>query len=209
MGKHPGGGAANLSSIRAHVYNPSCSHVQDRVSCLGQMSPDLRIVVWLRPIHPATHTVGGDWVNLHEYQSKRIFANYGIPIPRGEVAATPADARSIANRLGGAVVVKSQVLVGGRGKAGGIRLAATPDAAEEAADTILGMEIKGLAVRKVLVDQAADIQSEIYLGVVLDRAQGRVVSDGEQRGRSRYRAGSGGDARSYRDSRRTPVPRPP
>jgi succinyl-CoA synthetase beta subunit len=114
-------------------------------------------------------------LNLHEYQSKRIFAKYGIPIPRGEVAETPAEARDIAVRLGGPVVVKSQVLVGGRGKAGGIKLAKTPNEAEERAAEILGMNIKGLTVKKVLVDEAADIQKEIYLGAVLDRARRRVV----------------------------------
>ncbi len=114
-------------------------------------------------------------MNLHEYQSKRIFAKYGIPIPEGEVATTPTEARSIATRLGGPVVVKSQVLVGGRGKAGGIKLAETPDDAEARAEEILGMDIKGLTVKKVLVDPAADIASEIYLGAVLDRAKRRVV----------------------------------
>ncbi len=114
-------------------------------------------------------------MNLHEYQSKRIFAKYGIPIPKGEVATSPAEARDIAARLGGPVVVKSQVLVGGRGKAGGIKLAKTPNEAEEKANSILGMNIKGLTVKKVLVDQAADIQTEIYLGAVLDRARSRVV----------------------------------
>ncbi len=114
-------------------------------------------------------------MNLHEYQSKRIFAKHGIPIPQGEVATTPAEARDIAVRLGRPVVVKSQVLVGGRGKAGGIKLAKTPDEAEARADAILGMNIKGLTVKKVLVDEAADIKQEIYLGAVLDRAQRRVV----------------------------------
>ena len=114
-------------------------------------------------------------MNLHEYQSKRIFARYGIPVPSGEVATTPSAVRDIAVRLGGAVVVKSQVLVGGRGKAGGIKLAKTPDEAEQRADEILGMTIKGLTVKKVLVDPAANILSEIYLGAVLDRANRRVV----------------------------------
>ncbi len=114
-------------------------------------------------------------MKLHEYQSKRIFAKYGIPIPRGEVATTPAEARDIAVRLGKPVVIKSQVLVGGRGKAGGIKLAKTPDEAEQVAAQILGMEIKGLRVKKVLVDEAADIRSEIYLGAVLDRAARRVA----------------------------------
>jgi succinyl-CoA synthetase beta subunit len=114
-------------------------------------------------------------VKLHEYQSKRIFAQYGVPIPRGDVATTPEQARQIAGRLGKRVVVKSQVLVGGRGKAGGIRLANDPDEAEEIADQILGMNIKGLSVRKVLVDEAADIAKEIYLGIVVDRARRRPV----------------------------------
>ncbi len=114
-------------------------------------------------------------MNLHEYQSKRIFAKYGIPIPHGEVATTPTEARDVAVRLGGKVVVKSQVLVGGRGKAGGIKVAENADQAEALADKILGMNIKGLTVKKVLVDEAADIRTEIYLGAVLDRARRRVV----------------------------------
>jgi succinyl-CoA synthetase beta subunit len=114
-------------------------------------------------------------LKLHEYQSKRIFAQYGVPIPRGDVAATPEQARQIAARLGKRVVVKSQVLVGGRGKAGGIRLADHPDEAERVADQILGMNIKGLTVKKVLVDEAADIATEIYLGIVIDRAKRHPV----------------------------------
>jgi len=109
-------------------------------------------------------------VKLHEYQSKRIFAEHGIPIPKGEIATTAAEAREIARNLGSRVVIKSQVLVGGRGKAGGIKLAKDPNEAEQMADQILGMDIKGLKVDKVLVDQAADIQEEIYLGIVIDRA---------------------------------------
>jgi len=114
-------------------------------------------------------------LKLHEYQSKRIFAEYGVPIPRGDVAATPEVARQIAARLGTRVVVKSQVLVGGRGKAGGIRLADHPDEVERVADQILGMNIKGLTVKKVLIDEAADIATEIYLGIVIDRAKRRPV----------------------------------
>ncbi len=114
-------------------------------------------------------------MKLHEYQSKRIFAEHGVPIPRGDVATTPEAARQIAARLGGRVVVKSQVLVGGRGKAGGIRLADHPDEVEKVADHILGMNIKGLTVKKVLVDEAAKIGTEIYLGIVIDRAQCRPV----------------------------------
>jgi succinyl-CoA synthetase beta subunit len=114
-------------------------------------------------------------LKLHEYQSKRVFAQYGVPIPRGDVAGTPEQARQIAARLGTRVVIKSQVLVGGRGKAGGIRLASDADEAEQVAGRILGMKIKGLTVKKVLVDEAADIAHEIYLGIVIDRAHRRPV----------------------------------
>ncbi len=114
-------------------------------------------------------------MKLHEYQSKQLFAKYGIAIPKGEIATTPEDARRIARDLGRRVVIKSQVLVGGRGKAGGVKLANTPDEAEVVAGQILGMNIKGLTVRKVLVDEAADIAQEIYLGIVLDRLQRRAV----------------------------------
>src|SRR5450759_68331 len=114
-------------------------------------------------------------MKLHEYQSKQIFAKYGIPIPKGRVAATATEARQIAEEIGGRVVIKSQVLVGGRGKAGGIRLAKSPKEAEEVATKILGMEIMGLPVRKVLVDPAANIEQEIYLGVTNDRAARRPV----------------------------------
>ncbi len=114
-------------------------------------------------------------MKLHEYQSKQLFAKYGIPIPKGEVAMRPEDARRIAREWGRRVVVKAQVLVGGRGKAGGVKLANTPDEAERVASQILGMDIKGLTVHKVLVDEAADIKQEIYLGVVIDRVQRRIV----------------------------------
>src|SRR5512139_3942475 len=114
-------------------------------------------------------------MKLHEYQSKQIFAKYGIPIPRGRVAATADEAKHIAKELGSRVVIKSQVLVGGRGKAGGIRLAKSPDEAAELAGQILAMEIKGLPVRKVLVDEAANIESEIYLGITNDRAARKPV----------------------------------
>ncbi|MFQ5943462.1 MAG: ADP-forming succinate--CoA ligase subunit beta [Anaerolineales bacterium] len=114
-------------------------------------------------------------MKLHEYQSKRLFAEHGVPIPRGDVAEDPARAREIAEELGGKVAVKSQVLVGGRGKAGGIRLAKSPAEAEEIAARILELEIKGLPVRKVLVDEAAEIETEIYLGVTNDRTEGSPV----------------------------------
>jgi succinyl-CoA synthetase beta subunit len=114
-------------------------------------------------------------MKLHEYQSKQIFSKYNIPIPSGQVAATASEAKQIAEELGGRVVIKSQVLVGGRGKAGGIRLAKSPHEAEELATQILGMEIKGLPVRKVLVDEAASIETEIYLGITNDRAARKPV----------------------------------
>ncbi len=114
-------------------------------------------------------------MKLHEYQSKQIFAKHGIPIPKGRVAATANEAKAIAEELGGRVVIKSQVLVGGRGKAGGIRLAKSPDEAEDVAAAILTMELKGLPVRKVLVDEAANIDSEIYLGITNDRAARKPV----------------------------------
>jgi len=114
-------------------------------------------------------------MNLHEYQSKQIFSKYGIPIPRGRVASNSDEVKLIAEELGGRVVVKSQVLVGGRGKAGGIRLAKTADEARELAIKILGMEIKGLPVRRVLVDEAVGIEKEIYLGITNDRSARKPV----------------------------------
>jgi len=109
-------------------------------------------------------------VNLHEYQSKIRFSEFGIPIPKGKVAHSPQEAYEITKELGTPVVVKAQVLTGGRGKAGGVKLAKTPEEAQQRADEILGMDIKGHKVLKVLVDQASDIKSEIYLGVTNDRA---------------------------------------
>lgn len=114
-------------------------------------------------------------MKLHEYQSKHIFAKYGIPIPRGRVTATADEAKQIAEELGGRTVIKAQVLVGGRGKAGGILLAKRPEEAEEFATQILAMRIKDLPVRKVLVDEAANIEEEIYLGITNDRAARKPV----------------------------------
>jgi len=114
-------------------------------------------------------------MKLHEYQSKQYFAKYGIPIPNGRVAVTELEARTICQELGGRVVIKAQVLVGGRGKAGGIRLAKTPQEAQEVASQILSMEIKGLSVRKVLVDEASVINQEIYLGITTDRSERKPV----------------------------------
>ena len=109
-------------------------------------------------------------MNLHEYQAKELFARHGLPVLPGQVAATPEEARDIAGTLGGTVVIKAQVLVGGRGKAGGVQLARTADEAFEKARQILALSIKGLPVRRVLVAQAAEIARELYLSIVLDRA---------------------------------------
>jgi succinyl-CoA synthetase beta subunit len=109
-------------------------------------------------------------MKLNEYNSKRLFKKHGIPIPDGELAKTPQEAREIAGRIGKPVVIKAQVLVGGRGKAGGVKLAKSGDEAEMYAQQILGMTIKGLRVRTVLVDEAINLAHEVYLGIVLDRA---------------------------------------
>jgi succinyl-CoA synthetase beta subunit len=114
-------------------------------------------------------------LKLHEYQSKFLFAEYGIPIPRGKVATTPDEAAQIAEELGGTVVIKAQVHVGGRGKAGGVKLAKSAAEAREVASQILGMDIKGLTVNQVLVDPAADIAQEIYLAITNDRAAGKPL----------------------------------
>jgi succinyl-CoA synthetase beta subunit len=109
-------------------------------------------------------------VNIHEYQAKDILRAQGVPIPPGEVATTPEQAESIAKKFGSTVVIKAQVHAGGRGKAGGVKLAKDPAEAKAIAGKILGMEIKGLTVQKVLVTPAEDIASEAYVGVILDRA---------------------------------------
>lgn len=108
-------------------------------------------------------------MKIHEYQAKEIFSSFDIPIPKGEVTSSPDEARQIAVRYEKPVMVKAQVHVGGRGKAGGIKYCADPDEAYFAAEEILGMEIKGLPVKKVLVTDALDIVNEAYVGVVLDR----------------------------------------
>ena len=114
-------------------------------------------------------------MNIHEYQAKRLFGRYGLPVPVGDVATSPEEARAIAARLGGRVVVKAQVLTGGRGKAGGVKLAKDPQAAADRAAEILGMEIKGFTVRQVLIDPAVAIAKELYLSIIQDRAARRSV----------------------------------
>jgi len=110
-------------------------------------------------------------MNLYEYQGKELFARFGIPVLPGQVAGSPEEAREVAARIGGTVVVKAQVHAGGRGKAGGVKLAHTPDEAYDKARDILALTIKGLPVRRVLVTQAADIARELYLAIVMDRAK--------------------------------------
>ncbi|MDQ6769265.1 MAG: ADP-forming succinate--CoA ligase subunit beta [Gemmatimonadota bacterium] len=114
-------------------------------------------------------------MNIHEYQAKEIFRKYGIPIPPGEVATTPEEAEVIARKFGTTVVIKAQVHAGGRGKAGGVKFAKTPGDAKSIAAQILKLTIKGLPVQKVLVTPAADIASEAYVGIVVDRASKRPV----------------------------------
>ncbi|MGF7236438.1 MAG: ADP-forming succinate--CoA ligase subunit beta [Frankia sp.] len=109
-------------------------------------------------------------MDLFEHQAKALFATRGVPVPTGRTATTPEQAREIAAELGGRVVVKAQVKVGGRGKAGGVKVADGPDDAQEKAGAILGMDIKGHTVHSVLVEQASDIAEEYYASFLLDRA---------------------------------------
>jgi succinyl-CoA synthetase beta subunit len=121
-------------------------------------------------------------MKIHEYQAKQILASYGIPIPRGEVVTTAAEARTAAGRLGGTVVVKAQIHAGGRGKGGGVKLARSPEEAERIADGLLGRPLitpqtglEGTVVRKVLVEEGVAIQGELYVGVVIDRKAGLPI----------------------------------
>ncbi|MBU6353315.1 MAG: acetate--CoA ligase family protein, partial [Actinomycetales bacterium] len=109
-------------------------------------------------------------MDLFEYQARDLFESYGVPVLKGAVATTPEEARSAAASMGGRVVVKAQVKVGGRGKAGGVKLAESADDAFEKARAILGMDIKGHTVHKVMIAQAAPIESEYYLAILVDRA---------------------------------------
>ena len=128
-------------------------------------------------------------MKIHEYQAKAILRQFGVPVPGGDVAETPAQARAIAERLGGKVVVKAQVHAGGRGKAGGVKLADDPASAEAAARQILGMRLKtpqtppeGIKVLKVLVEEASPIATELYLSMTLDRARATHVVMASQAG---------------------------
>jgi succinyl-CoA synthetase beta subunit len=121
-------------------------------------------------------------MKIHEYQAKALLAKYGVPVPRGEVAETVEQAVEAARKLGGKVVVKAQIHAGGRGKGGGVKLAATPEEAEKVAGQILGMTLithqtgpEGRLVKTILVEETLPIAKELYLGLVLDRAMGKVV----------------------------------
>jgi succinyl-CoA synthetase beta subunit len=122
-------------------------------------------------------------MKIHEFQAKQILARFGVRVPRGEVAATPAEARAVSERVGPRVVVKAQIHAGGRGKGGGVKLAATPAEAETVAAGMIGMQLvthqtgpAGKKVKRVLVEEALDIARELYLGLVIDRKQESVVA---------------------------------
>ncbi len=121
-------------------------------------------------------------MKIHEYQAKAILGEFGVPVPRGRVATTAAEAAGIARELGGTVVVKAQIHAGGRGKGGGVKLAASPQEAEQAAAAILGMMLRthqtgpeGQRVERVLVEEGMEIRQELYLGIVIDRTVGLPV----------------------------------
>src|SRR5207248_4757803 len=121
-------------------------------------------------------------MKIHEYQGKEILARYGVRVPRGEVAYSKEEARAIAHKLGGTVVVKAQIHAGGRGKGGGVKLAKTPDEAAELAGKMIGMTLvtaqtgpEGRKVQKVLIEEGLDIRKELYLGIVIDRQTGKPV----------------------------------
>src|SRR5512145_1069533 len=122
------------------------------------------------------------YMNIHEYQAKAVLAKYGVAVPRGKVADTPAEAESIAKEFGAPVVVKAQIHAGGRGKGGGVKFAKNAEEAREYAKQIIGMNLvthqtgpQGKKVKRVLVEQAGKIKKELYLGMVIDRAVSRVV----------------------------------
>src|SRR5438876_9844165 len=108
-------------------------------------------------------------MDLYEYQGKQLFKQYGLPVSEGRLATTPKEARTAAEELGGQVVVKAQVLTGGRGKAGGVKLAEGPDDTEQKAKDILGLDIRGHVVRRLWIEQASEIAKEYYLSITFDR----------------------------------------
>ncbi|MCK4429760.1 MAG: acetate--CoA ligase family protein, partial [Candidatus Aminicenantes bacterium] len=117
-------------------------------------------------------------MKIHEYQAKQILSQFGVQIPRGEVADTPSKAREIAEKIGPKVVLKAQVHAGGRGKGGGIKLVNTPEETEKLAQEMIGMTLvthqtgpEGKLVRRIMVEEALDIDKELYVGIVIDRAK--------------------------------------
>ena len=154
-------------------------------------------------------------MDLYEYQAKDLFAVHGVPTQAGEVVTTPEAARAAAEKIGQAVMVKAQVKAGGRGKAGGVKFAATPEAAEEHAQNILGLVIKDLTVHQVLVTPAADIAEEYYASLPARPHEPHLPRDVQQGGRHGDRGAGGRAARGPRaHPRPTPSsgatwPRPP
>ncbi len=121
-------------------------------------------------------------MKLYEYQAKEIFKKFGISIPRGQIADTPEECKKIAEEIGKPVAIKAQVLVGGRGKAGGIKFAETPEEAAEIASQILGSQIKGIKIEKVLVEEKLEIENELYFGITVDRSARKYVAIVSSRG---------------------------
>ncbi|MBC7761892.1 MAG: acetate--CoA ligase family protein, partial [Candidatus Saccharibacteria bacterium] len=121
-------------------------------------------------------------MDLFEYQARDIFESYGVPVLAGIIADTPEEVRAAAERLGGTVVVKAQVKAGGRGKAGGVKVAHNPDDAAAASETIFGLDIKGLTVKRVMVAAGARIKEEYYFSVLLDRANRTYLSPSSYEG---------------------------
>src|SRR6476646_11432348 len=114
-------------------------------------------------------------MDLYEYQGKELFRRVGIPVGEGRLATTPGEARQAAEVLGGPVVVKAQVLTGGRGKAGGVKLAGGPDEAEQQAKAILGLDINGHVVRKLWIESASELAKEYYISVTFDRGANKPL----------------------------------
>jgi len=146
-------------------------------------------------------------VDLYEYQARDLFAAHGVPVLPGAVASNPEEAKTAAEQIGTQVVVKAQVKVGGRGKAGGVKLAQTPDEAKEKAEAILGLDIKGHITRRVLVAEASDIASEYYFSFLLDRANRTFLAMASSEGGMEIEqlAGERPDALAKIRSTRSPV----
>ena len=143
-------------------------------------------------------------MDLYEYQGKELFKRFGIPVSEGRLATTPDEARAAAEELGGQVVVKAQVLTGGRGKAGGIKLAESPDDAREKAEQILGLDIRGHVVRKLWIESASDIAKEYYLSLTFDRGAKQPLFMFTTEGGDRHRGGR----RDHPGEARPPARRP-